>query len=492
MASGNVAFVLNAHFPYVRRAGRWPHGEELLHRVIAESYVPLLNMFADLRAATGKAPAITLAVSPVLLEQLADPVIAKHWTLWLGEWRERVRADLGRFEAASDGHGEYLARFWIDWSEAIERAFVERWGRNLAAALRGLLQPDVEVLLTPATYAYLPQLGAAELRAQLGVAALVVLQRLGVRPGGMWLPAGGYQGDSPALAGVASELGLRYAVGEAGPKHAAVARSAVLPVVFPDGALMQHVVAAGVGYPGDGLYREFHREHPESGITYWRVTGGDVALDAKQPYDPYLAFARVEEHAEHFVRALQRHAANAPATVVAFDAELFGHWWFEGVRWLGSVLRRISEHSSLQLVTLRDALAGLPDALEGPSGRPASLHPIFDLPSLEPLRERLQMASRRLQAAVNVAPAAEGVTDDLLRQAARELLLARSGDWMSLIASGTADDYARRRFDEHIGRLERLLYYVEQAEPSPDAVTYVHEIAELDNPFAAINYRLFA
>ena len=143
-------------------------------------------------------------------------------------------------------------------------------------------------------------------------------------------------------------------------------------------------------------------------------------------------------------------------------------------------------------MTLRDALAGLPDALEGPSGRPASLHPIFDLPSLEPLRERLQMASRRLQAAVNVAPAAEGVTDDLLRQAARELLLARSGDWMSLIASGTADDYARRRFDEHIGRLERLLYYVEQAEPSPDAVTYVHEIAELDNPFAAINYRLFA
>jgi len=488
MASGNVAFVLNAHFPYVRRAGRWPHGEESLHRAIAESYIPLLNMFAELRAATGKAPPITLAVSPVLLEQLADPVIAKHWTLWLGEWRERARADLGRFEAAGDGHNAYLARFWIDWSEAVERAFVERWGRNLAAALRTVLQSDAEVLLTPATYAYLPQLGGAELRAQLGVAALVVLQRLGVRPSGIWLPAGGYPDDTASLAGVASELGLRYAVGEAAAR-AAVARAAALPVVFPDGALMQHVVASDVGYPGDGLYREFHREHPDSGINYWRVTGGDVALDSKQPYDPYLAFARAEEHAEHFVRAIERHMAGAASVVVAFDAELFGHWWFEGVCWLGSVLRRIAENPSLQLATLREAMAGLPDA---PQLRPSALHPVFDVPAVASLRERLEAASRRLQTAVNVVPAAEGLADDLLRQAARELLLARSGDWLSLIASGTAADYARRRFDEHIGRLERLLHYVEQPEPSPDAVNYVHQLAELDNPFAAINYRLFA
>lgn len=487
MANGDVAFVLNAHFPYVRRAGRWPHGEESLHRVIAESYLPLLNMFADLRAEMGKPAPITLAVSPVLLEQLADPVIAKHWTLWIGDWRARARADLARFEAAGDGHGAYLARFWIDWSESIERSFGERWNRNLAAALRSLVQPEVEVLLTPATYAYLPHLGAAELRAQLGVAALVVLQRLGVRPGGMWLPAGGYPGEAAALGGVASELGLRYAVGEAAGS-AAVARAAELPLVFPDGSLMQHVVASGVGYPGDGLYREFHREHPDSGITYWRVTGGDIALDAKQPYDPYLAFERVEEHAEHFVRALQRQAAGTAAVVVAFDAELFGHWWFEGVRWLGSILRRIAGGSSLRLVTLRDALAGLPDA---PVPPPAP-HPVFDLPELGYWRERLQGASSRLQAEVNVVPAAQGVTDDLLRQAARELLLARSGDWLSLIASGTADDYARRRLEEHLGRLERLLFYVEQPEPSPDAVTYVHEIAELDNPFAAINYRLFA
>lgn len=486
--SGNVAIVLNAHFPYVRRAGRWPHGEESLHRVIAESYLPLLNMFADLRAASGKAPSITLALSPVLLEQLADPVIAKHWMVWIGEWRARAQLDLEHFQATGAGHGEYLARFWIDWSEAAERAFTERWDRNLAAALRGLMQPGVELLLTPATYAYLPQLGAAETRAQLGVAALVLLQRLGVRPEGMWLPAGGYPHDSASLAGVASELGLRYAVGDAAAR-AAVARQAALPLVFPDGSLMQHVVASGFGYPGDGLYREFYREHPDSGINYWRVTGGDVALDAKQPYDPYLAFAQVEEHAEHFLRALRSHAANAPAVVLAFDAELFGHWWFEGVSWLGSVLRRIAGDPALHLVTLRQAMAGLPDA---PALAPPVPHPVFDAPELASLRQRLEASSRRLQAAINRLPAAQGVVDELLRQAARELLLARSGDWPALIASGTADDYARGRFDEHIARLERLLSYIEQPEPSVDALGYVHQIAELDNPFAAINYRLFS
>ncbi|MBV9788112.1 MAG: DUF1957 domain-containing protein, partial [Chloroflexi bacterium] len=81
MICGNVAIVLNAHFPYVRRAGRWPHGEESLHEVIAESYVPLLTMLHDLRAG-GRSLPLTVSISPVLLEQLADPMIGQQFVIW--------------------------------------------------------------------------------------------------------------------------------------------------------------------------------------------------------------------------------------------------------------------------------------------------------------------------------------------------------------------------------------------------------------------------
>src|SRR5690349_16375147 len=148
MNTGNVAIVLNAHFPYVRRAGRWPHGEESLHGVIAESYVPLLAMLYDLRA-SGQALPLTVSVSPVLLEQLADPVIVKHMLLWLAEWRARLLGDLERFEAEDDGHGAYLARFYGDWLDFVERSFVERFDRNLVAATRGLLRDTTELLLAP-------------------------------------------------------------------------------------------------------------------------------------------------------------------------------------------------------------------------------------------------------------------------------------------------------------------------------------------------------
>lgn len=492
---GNVALVLNAHFPYVRRAGRWPHGEESLHKVIAESYVPLLTMLHDLRSVTPGGAALTLAISPILLEQLADPVITKHFTVWLSELRERATADLALFEAHDQGHGVYLARFYIDWIDSIEHAVVERFGRNLASALRSLVRDTIEILLTPATYAYLPQLALREVRAQLDVAALVVLRQLHPkgtrRPTGLWLPGGGRPAGVQAIT---SELGLRFAVG-APAQHSGVVRyPGGLPTIRSDQTLAEHVIAPGIGYPGDGLYREFYREHPESGLHYWRVTGADVPLHAKQWYDPYLAFSRADEHAAHFVRAIRARlqatpvADEPPTVVIAFDAELCGHWWFEGVRWFQSVLSRLVAAEDLRLVTLDQSVATLPVLESLVEQQP---HPLFDDPLTAPLRERLRNVTRALAAVVQRNPTADTITEAMLSQAARELLLAQSSDWSALIATGSANEYAQRRFNEHVSRVEQLLHYVERDEPAREGEAYLNEISELDNPFQFINYRMF-
>jgi 1,4-alpha-glucan branching enzyme len=105
-------------------------------------------------------------------------------------------------------------------------------------------------------------------------------------------------------------------------------------------------------------------------------------------------------------------------------------------------------------------------------------------PTPEPLHARLREAARR-------HASAEGLEEELLSQAARELLLAQSGDWTTLIVTGAADEYARRRFDEHLARFGRLLQYIGRDEPTPDATMYLHEIAELDNAFPFAKYRLF-
>ncbi len=491
MKQGNVAVVLNAHFPYVRLAGRWPHGEESLHSVIAESYVPLLAMLYDLRSAGHVLP-LTVAISPILLEQLADPLVNKHLMMWLSEWRGRVHSDLARFEAQDYGHGMYLARFYIDWLDHIEHNFVDRFGRNLVAATRGLLRKTAEVLLAPATYAYLPQLTSVELRAQLEVGAMTVLRHFGQRPYGLWLPGGGLHGD---LMSVAQELGFSYAVGL---PHEVTSCEPVagLPVVHPDATLLQHVIAPGFGYPGDGVYREFYRHHPQSGIAYWRITGIDVPQDAKDVYDPYLGFNRVEEHADHFVHVIRERLAwqahimpnSTPSVIIAFDVELFGHWWFEGVRWLQNVLSRLLTSDDLQLVTLNSLRSGLPEQ----EHVAVAEHPLFDTPISHALRSRVASAAASLQHAVQANPTTEGLRERLLGQAARELLLAQSSDWPTLIATGMAQEYAQRRFDEHIARLERLLTFIHNDTDDIEVKLYLQDIAERDNPFPFINYRIFS
>ncbi len=486
--TGTLVLVLNAHFPYVRRAGRWPHGEESLHEVIAESYLPLFDMLHEL-SAPGKAVPLSLAVSPILLHQLGDLVINKHFSLWLEDRQERARRDLQRFEAAGDGHLAYLSRFYLELAESAAATFEKRFDRNILRGLRGLPHEHIDLLLAPATAAYLPRLDEGALRAQLQTGALTTFRLLGRRPRGFWLPFGVIHRRLPALL---AEMGLRFAAGPAGDgPMLSRADNGDLLLLAGDRAVTEHVMAPGLGYPGDGLYREFHRTDDESGLHYWRVTGVDVPLGAKAYYDPYQAFERAEEHARHWLHVLEARlqalarAGRPPVVVVALDAELFGHWWFEGVAWLRRVLRELGERADIRAATLSDVAA-----LWGAEASIASASPAGpDEAQTADLWRKLAVANEQMGAAARRYAAAEGLTERILAQAARELLLAASGDWFTLIARGSAPDYARRRFDEHLARFDQLLRYIKR--PDPDAETYLARIEELDNAFPHLNYRVW-
>src|SRR5512135_3505290 len=96
---GYFTFVLHSHLPYVRKAGRWPHGEEMIHEALAETYLPLLNALYDLKH-EGVNPRLTIGLTPILLEQIADRSVLEHFEEYLQEELEVAQADVERFERA--------------------------------------------------------------------------------------------------------------------------------------------------------------------------------------------------------------------------------------------------------------------------------------------------------------------------------------------------------------------------------------------------------
>ena len=137
------------------------------------------------------------------------------------------------------------------------------------------------------------------------------------------------------------------------------------------------VWSATHGYPGDSAYREFHKKDETSGLHYWRVTGPRVDLGDKAVYVPSVARERAKEHALHFRDVVKRelylyeHGAREAGTVLmAYDTELFGHWWLEGVDWLENTIRALAADPDIELISASDNIAQDPPraAIDLPEG----------------------------------------------------------------------------------------------------------------------------
>ncbi|MDP9368372.1 MAG: DUF1957 domain-containing protein, partial [Chloroflexota bacterium] len=81
----------------------------------------------------------------------------------------------------------------------------------------------------------------------------------------------------------------------------------------------------------------------------------------------------------------------------------------------------------------------------------------------------------------------------VLDQAGRELLLLQSSDWPFLVTTGQAKEYAAQRFTEHLERFNQLADLAEQGGPlDQQGQQFLASLAERDNPFPAVDYRVFA
>jgi 1,4-alpha-glucan branching enzyme len=536
----NLVLVLHSHLPYVLHHGRWPHGSDWLCEAALDTYLPLLETLSALEAAGVPAP-VTLGISPVLAGQLAAPAFRSELEAFFDQRLAACAALPASLAETHDGHLVPLAGYWRGRFERLRRLFHAVDG-DLAAAFAALeARGRIELLSSAATHGFLPLLGRDEsIRLQLTVGRMEHRRLFRRDPAGCWLPECAYRprgswhpdpaarrhrlrrGTDEHLA----EAGYRFFVTDAHLAGAGdfLAHYGEAPLgaerfdaerrVGGDGALRPAVrspyrayrtpargVAALVrdprsslqvwsrrqGYPGDGAYLEFHKIRWPGGLKLWSVTGGDVDLGAKAPYEPARAQARAGDHAAHFVGLLEgiagAHRRGRPGVITApFDAELFGHWWFEGVEFLAALYRRLASGGPVRPVTASQHLAAHPARTtirlaEGSWGARGD----FSMWLNEGTRWTWQRMWPLEDAFWEAAPAAlaDEARRPVLAQAARELLLAQSSDWQFIISTGAAADYAERRFALHCADAEHLAAALAPHAPSDALEAARRRAAEL-------------
>ncbi len=523
-AEEHVHFVLtlHSHLPYVLNHGRWPHGSDWLCEAALDTYLPLLAMLLEMEEEGIGAP-VTLGITPVLANQLASPFFAEELEAFLTQRLKACEEAPSSLALTGDQHLLPLVDYWRGRFEELRTLF-RHVDRDLLGEFRRLEDAGrLEILSSAATHGFLPLLGREEsIRLQLFVGAQEHRRLFGRPPRGCWVPECAYRpggswdpipgvsrrGHRPGLEVHLAEAGFRYffmdthmaqagdSLGAYGDVPHGVERfdaawtgatqlTSAIPARSPYQAYLvtgrpgdpgvhafvreprssMQVWSRHHGYPGDEWYLEFHKIRWPGGLKFWRVTGPDVDLGEKVAYRPDVAFDHLKEHAAHFswlLGQIQREEEVGPGGVAMapFDTELFGHWWYEGVSFLGEMYRRLPGREGVVPVTASQHLDSFPPQqairpLEGSWGADGD----FSMWLNEGTRwtwERLWPLEDRFWDSLPGAITRTAIRP-IVAQAARQLLLAQSSDWQFMISTGAVPDYAERRFDLHCGDLELLL-----------------------------------
>ncbi|MBN1808035.1 MAG: DUF1957 domain-containing protein [Planctomycetes bacterium] len=534
MPGGYFMLVLHAHLPYVRHPEQARFLEEdWLFEAITETYVPLLSMLENV-SRHGARNVLTLSFSPPLAEMLADPMLTGRYLSHL----DRLIALAGR-EVDEKRNTPFFdaAVMYLDTFRRCRSVVVDIWGGNILNAFRRLdAQGVIELMTCAGTHPVMPLVSEdSNILAHLELSQRNFHKHFGRGSAGVWMPECAYReasGDLPPLSVLLAEKGFRYTFiethgimyGEPRPAY-----GVYRPVYGPGGVAFfgrdvetsHQVWSRSQGYPGDGLYREFYRDlgydgdydsvrpvlHDDGvrrniGIKYFRITRNDADLGAKEPYMPRPADEKAAEHAGNFMFNRQQQVAyltgvlqTTPVITAMYDAELFGHWWYEGPRFLEYLFLKLHyDQNEVETITPSAYLDAYPEhQLLEPATSTWGGGGYFETWVNDEtgwIYRHLHTAERRMKELASRLPHPDAFTRRALNQAARELVLMQSSDWPFLITTGTAKPYAVKRLKEHIHNFNRL--FCELLSGSVDA-GWLAWLEEKDHIFfEEMDYAVFA
>lgn len=527
MEKGYLSLILHAHLPFVRHPEYAEFFEEdWLFEAITETYIPLINVFdkliddrIDFR--------ITMSLTPPLISMLTDPLLQSRYIRYIEKRIELAEKEIQRTKHQPDFNR--LAQMYHRHFTNARYVFAEKYHRNIVKAFKKFQDMGkLEIITCGATHGYLPLMNGNvnAMRAQVHVAVNHYEKHFGRKPRGIWLPECAYE---PGIDKILHEVGIRFFIAETHgilfasprPKYGNYA-----PIFCPSGVAVfgrdmessKQVWSAKEGYPGDYFYREFYRDvgfdldydyvrpylHGDGkrtniGIKYYRITG---KTDQKEPYSHEKAMDKAAGHAGNFMFNRERQIEylssvmdRKPIVVAPYDAELFGHWWFEGPDWINFLFRKIAfDQKTISLINPSEYLEMFPvNQISTPSLSSwgyKGYHEYWLNESNDWIYRHLHKAAERM---VELAKAhahthENSLQNRALNQAARELLLAQSSDWAFIMKTGTMVEYATKRTKEHLFRFTKL--YDDIRSNKVDTV-WLSDIEDKDNIFPDIDYHVY-
>lgn len=372
-SKGLLILHLHAHLPYLRRrvsygtSGVWhPLGfpEEWYHEAVRETYVPLLLIMERLRK-EGVDFRLSIDISPTLSNMMRCSMLQEEFLRYMDAHISLARLEIERTRRHApqfhDTAWMHLERF-ID----VRNCFL-RYNCDLTRAFKEFQdQGYLEISTCAATHGFLPfyTMTPEGLRHQIQVAVKDYENTFERKPNGIWLPECAY---TPGIEQVLEEAGLHYFFSEshavligdspsAFGTHAPVFLKGSNVACFArDPETGKQVWSGDEGYPGDPDYLEFHIKGGP--LKYNRITSR--SSDHKEPYIRTRALERAAQHAQHFMEArnfkfnyIQNWFWKKPLVVAMYDAELFGHHWYEGPEFLYFLLKKLYyDQNETELIT---------------------------------------------------------------------------------------------------------------------------------------------
>ncbi len=480
-----ICIILHAHLPFVCDSSRdLPLEEIWLYQNIAECYIPLVMMCNSLLKKNIQ-PSIALSLSPTLITMLQQDYYKhrfKQWCLQLCEFSDILKKHNRKAVKAL----HFYDAFITDRLHYIENNDVLDELQYLAC------NNAVELLTTAATHPFMPLLRHFPymMRLQIKLGIDTFYSRFGYKPDGFWLPEMGYcygmdsylidENINYTIVNDKSIL-MSNAVPHYGNFFPSVTKSGLM--ILPRDTVLSMKIWSGQGYPGNPYYREFHRDAlyelqelsptPDNtllGLKIYAVTGSDD----KKYYNPDCIPEIVSKQVDDFIDTIYKRSEQVanitnkpPVFILPFDAELFGHWWFEGPLFLELLIEKIAQLHDVELIMPSDLLGSecaTVDLVESSWGKQADFSTWYN-PLVRRNAAMLDEIMYEFLQYVNLK-------NEMLYQCAREILLAMASDWLFMISTGSYTDYAGRRFSEHSDATRTLLTMLNNNESNE---TLIHE-----------------
>ncbi|MEJ5360551.1 MAG: 1,4-alpha-glucan branching protein domain-containing protein [Spirochaetota bacterium] len=476
-----LCIILHAHLPYVRNPqDSLPLEEVWLYQNIAECYIPLIQMCQRLNQ-KHIIPSIALSISPTLLTMLQQPYYHKRFKMWAHILLHAItllKKKNTKAWSALDFYTTFITNA-LSFFENIHGKCADAFGELF-------LNNSIELLTTAGTHPFFPLYRMYPSFQKLEVIAGInsFTTTFGKSPRGFWLPELGYHAGIDQLLHhnsieytIVNDTSVLFARNISQTGNFFPLKTHAGLVLFPrDTVLSMKIWSSREGYPGNTAYREFHydamyelpelsptNEHRLLGLKIYAISGSNH----KDYYDIQKASMVVRQQVDDFINAILKRAREVeriikrkPVFVLPFDAELFGHWWFEGPLFLEMLLETIASRDDIMCVMpheLLDCDMETFEPVESSWGRGNDFSTWYNarvrhiVVKLEELLYRFDKVLYNNHSNVPV-----------LQQCARELMLASSSDWQFMISTGSYADYAQKRFEEHSAAAEKLLDMIEK------------------------------